>query len=241
MAKSSTPSPTAAAIEAPNLNVKRSRLGTYDYPTSYRLLEVGSLAAFAAFGVLFTRQAAMEVMARLSWPTTGAVTIVLGLGYVLADFLSGLVHFLFDNFGSVHTPIIGRRFIKPFRDHHEDPAAMTRADAIAVNADNCLACLPILVPLYFLLDLAQHPYVGMFVVSVLFFTMLTNQLHKWAHMPELPRVVRALQRTHLVLSVEHHQVHHTAPFDTHYCITWGILNPLLERVGFWKVLTRILR
>lgn len=225
----------------PTTTPHKSWLGSYDYPTSHRLLEVGALAAFAVFSSLFARRVVAEVVGRLSWATSFAVLGSLLLGYALADFLSGLVHFLFDNFGSPETPLVGQKFIKPFRDHHDDPKAMTLGDAVAVNADNCLACLPVLIPVFFLLDLARHPYIGLFLVALLFFTMLTNQLHKWAHMAQRPRVVTVLQRMHLVLSVDHHQVHHTAPFDTHYCITWGMLNPLLERLGFWGFLLRVLR
>src|SRR5215208_153170 len=45
--------------------------------------------------------------------------ILAALAYLAADFLSGLVHFLADNFGSYDTPIIGPNFIEPFREHHD--------------------------------------------------------------------------------------------------------------------------
>jgi hypothetical protein len=41
------------------------------------------------------------------------------LAYLAADFLSGFVHFLANNFGSYDTPIIGPNFIEPFREHHD--------------------------------------------------------------------------------------------------------------------------
>ena len=220
---------------------KRSLLGKYDYPTSHRLVEIGALVLFVILTGEVSDRVGREVLDRWSWPTIAAVVVEFALGYATADFFSGLVHFLFDNFGSPSTPILGQKFIKPFRDHHDDPSGMTRGDVVAVNADNCLACLPVLVPVFFLLDLNQHPYVGVFVVTVSFFTMLTNQLHKWAHMDQRPPIVALLQRANLVLSVDHHRVHHTAPFDSNYCITWGILNPLLERIGFWTLLLRVLR
>jgi plasmanylethanolamine desaturase len=216
-------------------------LGTYDYPTSHRVLEVVSLVAFAVFTSIFSRRVIAEVTNRFSWATALAALAVFFVGYAVADFLSGLVHFLFDNLGSPSTPLVGQKFIKPFRDHHDDPKAMTLGDVVAVNADNCLACLPVLIPVFFLLDVTGHPYIGVFMVSVLFFTMMTNQLHKWAHMTRRPAIVSALQRAHLVLTIDHHQVHHTAPFDTHYCITWGILNSALDGVGFWPALLRLLR
>ena len=38
----------------------------------------------------------------------------------------------------------------------------------------------------------------------------------------------------LILSPEHHKTHHTAPFETYYCITHGMLNPLLARARFFR-------
>ena len=43
-----------------------------------------------------------------------------------------------------------------------------------------------------------------------------------------------MQRMRLVLEPRHHQIHHTEPFETHYCITNGWLNPLLNKVGFFR-------
>ncbi len=51
--------------------------------------------------------------------------------------------------------------------------------------------------------------------------MATNQFHKWAHSDDPPRAVRALQRWRLILSPARHDAHHTAPFDTFFCITTG--------------------
>ena len=71
--------------------------------------------------------------------------------------------------------------------------------------------------------------------------MMTNQFHKWAHLEasELPKALRLLQRTGLILSPEHHQLHHQAPFATHYCITSGWLNGPLAKLCFFRRLERI--
>jgi plasmanylethanolamine desaturase len=220
---------------------KRALLGSYNYPTSHRVIEVVSMTAFVVLTALCLSRVGGEVVDRFSWLTAVIVVGASLLGYATADFLSGVVHFLFDNFGSPDTPVLGQKFIKPFRDHHDDPTAMTHGDAISVNADNCLACLPFLVPVVVLLDFGSHPYFGSFFVSLLFFVMVTNQLHKWAHMADRPMFVNWLQQRHIVLSVDHHQRHHTAPFNSNYCITWGILNPVLERIGFWRFALRMLR
>ena len=70
---------------------------------------------------------------------------------------------------------------------------------------------------------------------------MTNQIHKWAHMDDRPRIVTWLQRLHLILPPEHHQIHHTPPFNTYYCITCGWLNPILARLGFFEAIKEPLR
>ena len=151
---------------------------------------------------------------------------------------SGIVHYLLDNFGSPDTPVIGQKFVKPFRDHHVDPMEMTSGDFIAVNADNVFVCLPVIIPAFFFLDTGSHPYAGVFLVGLVAGVIMTNQLHKWAHMPTVPRLVAAAQRSGIVLSKEHHSVHHSGEYDRNYCITWGHLDVVLNRLVSRQVRSR---
>jgi ubiquitin-conjugating enzyme E2 variant len=208
----------------------RKVLGTYDYPTSHRVFEVFSVGAFLVFAGVLTWQVAAEVSERVSLPIGVLVVMLVVAAYAVADLASGVVHFLLDNFGSPDTPLIGQKFVKPFRDHHDDPMAMTRGDFIAVNADNVFICLPVIIPTVFFLEPHQHPYSGVFIVGLVTGVIMTNQLHKWAHMPVVPRLVAAAQRTGIVLSKQHHSVHHSGGYDRNYCITWGRLDTLLNRL-----------
>jgi hypothetical protein len=47
--------------------------------------------------------------------------------------------------------------------------------------------------------------------------------------------VRWLQRARIILSPQHHNIHHAAPHDKYYCITVGWMNPLLTRIKFFRL------
>jgi plasmanylethanolamine desaturase len=194
------------------------------------VFELVSVGTFIGFAAALTRRVTVEVTDRLSLPTAILIVALVVGAYAVADLASGIVHFLLDNFGSPDTPVIGQKFVKPFRDHHIDPMAMTQGDFIAVNADNVFVCLPVVVPAFFFLDTSQHPYVGVFLVGLVAGVIMTNQLHKWAHMPTVPRLVAVAQRHGVVLSKEHHSVHHSGAYDRNYCITWGYLDLVLNRL-----------
>jgi len=55
-------------------------------------------------------------------------------------------------------------------------------------------------------------------------------------MPRPPAAARILQRAGLILTPEHHNLHHTSPFASHYCITTGWRNLPLDRLKiFWAI------
>lgn len=189
---------------------------------------------------MFAVRIGRAITHRFSAVVAGRVVVAVALALVVADFLSGLVHFLCDNFGSPETPVLGQKFIKAFREHHDDPAAMTHGDFVEVNADNLFVCLPVLLPGVVWFNVSGHLYVAVFLAMLAVFIAVTNEVHKWAHSAPIPPFMRGLQATRLVLRPGHHQVHHDPPHDANYCITSGVLNPLLTRVRFWHALQRVL-
>jgi hypothetical protein len=221
---------------------RRRLLGTFDYPMSYRVLEVVSTLVFAVLVGVMAVQTARAVGHHAD---LDVIVLALGAGVgalALADLMSGVVHFLFDTFGTPDTPVIGRKFVKPFRDHHDHPGAMTHDDAIAVNADNLFVCLPVLAAALWLVDLEAHPTVAVFVLVLVASVALTNQFHKWAHMPVVPRPVAFAQRHGLILTAQHHDVHHAAPHDRHHCITFGRMDRVLDIVTVpWTERRRAIR
>ncbi|XP_065191765.1 plasmanylethanolamine desaturase 1-like [Sycon ciliatum] len=170
------------------------------------------------------------------------LTYMLG-GILAADFLSGVVHWLCDSYGSVNMPVFGKAFIRSFREHHVDPTAITRHDVIECNADSCMTMVPVLgfMCYNFALyddDIIQPRYHLFVLLSWLaFFVAFTNQFHKWSHTyGEVPKWVEVLQDYHVILPKKHHKVHHVAPHATYFCITTGWLNHPLEYIGFWTAI-----
>jgi ubiquitin-conjugating enzyme E2 variant len=202
--------------------------GTTGYTACQRLLET---AAIGAFGAL-TAVGFYRVAANAGLPGWLMPLAALG-GWTAADLFSGLVHCAFDRVGSVRTPILGRWFVRPFREHHADERQIVTHDFVETNGASCLVALPALAAAA-LMPLASPPLV--FLQALALCTALgvlaANQCHKWAHMePErVPRFVRRAQRLGLILRPETHLMHHRHPFDTHYCTASGWLNPALDGV-----------
>jgi ubiquitin-conjugating enzyme E2 variant len=204
------------------------------YGPAVRRFEIASIAIYAAVMVwlaitLAPRVAAMPFLAISAFM----------LGFVAADFVSGFVHWTADTWGTADWPIIGTALIRPFREHHVDEKEITRHDFIETNGNNCFISIAPAACAALLPDGTVWFFAAAVTFSMCFAIFGTNQFHKWAHMEKPPRIVRSLQRGGLILSPDHHAVHHTAPYAKYYCITVGWLNEPLFRLRFFQSLERI--
>jgi len=203
------------------------------YGRGHRALEIASITfAFGSLAWIAWRIA----MAVDGVRSVIGISLAALVGYLISDFLSGLVHWAGDTIGDERTPIFGPNFVQPFRYHHVDPEAITHHDFVETNGNNCIVAAPVLILVLLLLPETTGVlfYTCVVIAATALFVFATNQFHKWAHMKTPARWIRLLQRAGLILSPEHHSIHHTAPRDKYYCITVGWMNPLLEKVRFFR-------
>jgi ubiquitin-conjugating enzyme E2 variant len=206
------------------------------YSPSVRRFEIASIAGFAVVMVWLVARIARHVAAA---PFLAAAAFL--LGFISADFVSGVVHWAADTWGTPEWPLIGQALIRPFREHHVDQREITRHDFIETNGNNCFVSIA---PAAVAALLPQRGPASLFFSTLMFslvlWVLFTNQFHKWAHFDQPPAGIAWLQRMNLILPRDHHSLHHTAPYAKYYCITVGWLNEPLHRLRFFQGLERII-
>jgi Lipid desaturase domain len=103
---------------------------------------VTKIGAFSACGALLAMHAGALYSLRREIEVQHL--LLLALTPFLADVLSGFVHWTADTWGSETTPILGRRFIRPFRVHHLNGADIVSRSFIDLNGDVALGVTPLL-------------------------------------------------------------------------------------------------
>jgi len=126
---------------------------------------------------------------------------------LVADFLSGLFHWLEDAYGREDWPITGRLVTTPNILHHHEPRHFTRNGWF--ESSWLLLCLGLVV-------LGVAWVCGWLTWEAWLVVILginANQIHKWAHMKKVPAAVVTLQRLGIILSFPHHAQHHLPPYN----------------------------
>jgi ubiquitin-conjugating enzyme E2 variant len=212
-----------------------------DQPVALTVLKAGALVTAVSVLVLFSVGLADPLRTPSAWPWLATGFLV---GYLLADLLSGTVHWFCDSFFAPETPLIGRTIIHPFRDHHDHPEGITEYGFLQQDSTNYI----VIIPLLLLALRAGSPDVTsptvVFVHGLLFAFAIgalgTNIFHKWAHAQSVPPGVRWLQKYGLILSPEAHDLHHSS-YTHGYCVTHGWMNVILDRVDFFGRAERLIR
>jgi hypothetical protein len=164
--------------------------------------------------------------------------------WLLADFMTGLVHWSEDRLLVRPSKFHFIETIRKDNDmHHWKPTSMLRFTV----SENINTSVVIAWPIAVLCAIVGAPD---FVSLAFVFAGFGNLVHRWTHTPkyQIPRVVRALQFVGLMCTGEQHGRHHfnerglilKSNTTEKYCVMTCYLNPILDGLGFWKILERLL-
>lgn len=148
----------------------------------------------------------------------------------LADLLSGFWHWAEDRYFRTEWPILGPHIALPNEIHHSRPSEFLAGNYWHRNWTTIVPCVAAWAAL-----MAAWPswWWTCFLVA-----SQGNEIHGWSHQ-RCGGVVSALQRTELLISPRHHAGHHREGVGR-YCVMTGHLNPILDALGAWTLLERIL-
>ena len=163
------------------------------------------------------------------------VILTVALSIVLGDFGTGVFHWATDNYGSVKTPVFGS-VCAAFQGHHVTPWTITFRSFANNVYKICYGTIPALM---MVAAVPMAPLVKMFFTLFITWWMISQELHKFSHMRSTPKGIKIFQDMGLILSKKEHGLHHTAPFEGHYCILTGICNSFLDDSKFFRHLENI--
>lgn len=167
------------------------------------------------------------------------------IGWFLADFISGMAHWAEDK---VLLRPARWGFLEGIRQdnikHHKRPGYVT----LVSMWENINTTIPVVWPIALALWFVGSP---LWLWSAFVFVGFGNYVHRLAHEnpSSLGWTVTILQWSGLFISAENHDCHH---FDhpkgrviakenakDNYCVMTDYLNPMLDSVGFWRLLEKM--
>lgn len=149
---------------------------------------------------------------------------------LIADFITGLVHWWEDSYGLPSWPVLGKLVIEPNIDHHLRPGIIgSMTTLFSRNYQTVVPAVLVSLALWYVAGVAAWPLVLIFVLAA-----LGNEVHSWNHRGRNGPVVRLLQDAALIQTPQQHARHHRPPFEAYYCTLTNVTNAVLEAVQFWR-------
>lgn len=164
-------------------------------------------------------------------------SLLYAVGYIvaalaMADLVTGAIHWFEDRYAKRSWPVVGEWIAAPNELHHAEPRAFLENGYFWRNSTTLIPCVFIA---------GGFAYFGCWwwlLVTVL--SSQANEIHALAHRGGVSTPIKILQESGIFQSARHHAAHHVSPFATHFCIMTNWLNPLLDRMRFWRFLEWIL-
>ncbi len=171
---------------------------------------------------------------RMNIVATALIDVVsLPLCLFAVDAVTGVVHWAEDTWTAPgRNALLDRWIVTDNIEHHRAPGAIRAGDYWATNRVCIIGATGFAATLAACGVHAWQPYLIALLGSQ------ANQVHLWAHSANPPRVVALLQSYGVLQSRRQHAQHHKRPYLARYCAFTNYLNPLLDRVDFWRTAER---
>lgn len=146
---------------------------------------------------------------------------------IIADFITGLVHFLEDTYGLPTWPLIGKQVIEPNIDHHLNPSVIGRmTNFISRNYQTVIPSA--------IVGFVLAHYECYYTLFIILLASFGNEIHAWNHRSKNHPIIQFLQNTCIVQTRRNHLRHHIAPYDKYFCTLTNFTNEVLECINFWR-------
>jgi plasmanylethanolamine desaturase len=163
------------------------------------------------------------------------VVVQILIGYFLADFIGGILHWFEDTYLPYNTTIPILSYIaKDNEAHHYFTRAITAYSII----ESMILTLPIAIIIiscvYSMNPKIFMKYIYLWV-TFFFFGGMSNNIHKLSHMRDCEKsaFIIQLQRLGVLCSSDEHREHHVTGRNK-YCVNTNYLNWVLDNIGFWR-------
>lgn len=164
-----------------------------------------------------------------------SITLWVIICILIADFLTGLIHWAEDCYCTESIPFIGSPVCKPNIDHHKFPTLMNEVKGfIRHTYQSYIIALMVFGVAYLF---------GFFSWQLLLIGLIAgtgNQIHSWNHEAKSSYFIQWLKDSGLIQSQRQHNIHHIPPYDRCYCVLINFNNAWLDRIYFWRGLEWIL-
>jgi len=163
-------------------------------------------------------------------PVSVALGLLSGVACLFAvDFITGVIHWAEDTWTALgRSKLLDTYVVRDNIEHHRKPGGIRGGTYWETNR----VCIALGFGTAVVLALCGvHAWQAYLIVAL---ASQSNQVHKWAHCANPPRVIHALQRFGILQSAAHHAEHHKRPFASRFCTTTNFLNPVLDAVRFWR-------
>lgn len=153
---------------------------------------------------------------------------------LIADFITGAFHWIEDSYFEINDSWLSKNIGQPNILHHKYPLLFTMSNFVQRNYLQWIA-VGIVVSVAYLIGWYSH---YLLLIGVL--TSMANEVHKWSHSVKNTWIIELLQDMCILQTKSHHMKHHKKPYNRNYCILTNWLNPILDRIQFWRFLEFVL-